>query len=684
MNMKRLLTIVAMVLMAVSVNAQAVIAEVDWTTAGAYYDGVWYSRDATVSVTGDGLIIESNPAADAIYWEPQVPMIAHIPAVTEGGQYQVVFNLNAPSDGEIRLEFCSWDGTGATSAYVINVKAGENNYVVDFPDYPTECTDAMIFYQCGKMPGTHIIKNVQVISTISPYDPANICYNYIAKGKVAEVISNSNKKYKGIVEIPSKVIHEGETYTVTKIGNNAFSNCSGLASVTIPNSVITIGNNAFSNSQGLKYVSIPNSVTSIGNNAFSGCSNLTSVTIPNSLTIIEDGTFQNCSGLTSFTIHNNVTSIGNYAFSGCSCLTSIIIPNSVKSLGSCAFSGCSNLTSLTISKNVISIGYNTFENCKSLESIVVESGNTVYDSRNGCNAIINTEANLLILGCKKTIIPNSIISIGDFAFAGCNGLTSIDIPNGVVAIGSNAFYGCKDLTSITIPNSVTSIGNSAFYGCIKLKSISAPNSNVHSGAFYGCSSLTTATFTGSYVGDNAFVNCPELKDVYNLFDVALYEQDPGFSMSIGYNMFQGSYIEYATLHVPAASINFYKNTEPWKNFGNIVALSDGDVPDEPETPKCAKPTITNNNGVITFSCETEGVEFVSEVKANDNKKEFNNKIILSNTYTVSVYATKAGYDNSETVTMEVIGTGGILGDLTGDGKVDVADHVKLSDIIMGK
>ena len=118
--------------------------------------------------------------------------------------------------------------------------------------------------------------------------------------------------------------------------------------------------------------------------------------------------------------------------------------------------------------------------------------------------------------------------------------------------------------------------------------------------------------------------------------------------------------------------------DPWSR--KFVTLSG----EESETPKCAKPTITYNNGVITFSCETEGAEFISEVKANDNRKEYDNKIILSNTYTVSVYATKAGYDNSETVTMEVIGTGGILGDLTGDGKVDVADHVKLSDIILGK
>ena len=162
--MKKLFTLVAMAFMAVGANAQAVIGEIDWTKESAYYEGVWYADQATVSVEeGTGLIIESNPAADANYWEPQVPMIAHIPAITEGGQYQVKFAVNAPAAGDIRLDFCSWDGTGATKDWVGPVEAGDNEFTIDFPDYPTECTDAMVFYQCGKIPGKHVIKYVQVI-----------------------------------------------------------------------------------------------------------------------------------------------------------------------------------------------------------------------------------------------------------------------------------------------------------------------------------------------------------------------------------------------------------------------------------------------------------------------------------------------------------------------------------------
>ena len=160
---KYLLSFFAMALIAISAKAQ-IVAEIDWTSMSAYYNDMWYSDDCTVSVTkGLGLVIESTPADDANYWEPQVPMIGHIPAITKGGQYQVKFTVDAPASGEIRLDFCSWDGTGATHAKVFEVAAGENEYTIDFEDYPTECTDAMIFYQCGKIPGKHVIKYVKVI-----------------------------------------------------------------------------------------------------------------------------------------------------------------------------------------------------------------------------------------------------------------------------------------------------------------------------------------------------------------------------------------------------------------------------------------------------------------------------------------------------------------------------------------
>ena len=162
--MKKIFTLIALAMMAISANAQAVIAEVDWTQKSEW-DGGWYSTDyAEVSVEqGTGLIINCTSDGTTNYWEPQVPMIGGIETIDEGGQYQVKFQFNSPVAGELRLDFYSWDGSGATMAQVFEVAAGDNDLTIDFLDYPTPCTNAGIFYQCGKLPGKHVIKKVQVI-----------------------------------------------------------------------------------------------------------------------------------------------------------------------------------------------------------------------------------------------------------------------------------------------------------------------------------------------------------------------------------------------------------------------------------------------------------------------------------------------------------------------------------------
>ena len=194
-------------------------------------------------------------------------------------------------------------------------------------------------------------------------------------------------------------------------------------------------------------------------------------TLTEGVTSIGDWTFNSCSGLTSITIGNSVTSIGQAAFGVCSGLTSIIIGNSVTSIGESAFSGCSSLISVTIPNSVTSIGNFAFGNCSGLTSISVAANNQIYDSRNDCNAIIKTSTNNLILGCKNTIIPDSVTSIDVYAFSGCSGLTSVNIPDSVIIIDRSAFNGCSGLTSITIPDSVTSIGYQAFGNCSELTSI---------------------------------------------------------------------------------------------------------------------------------------------------------------------------------------------------------------------
>ena len=188
-----------------------------------------------------------------------------------------------------------------------------------------------------------------------------------------------------------------------------------------------------------------------------------------------------------------VTSIGYEAFRDCYSLTSVTIPNSVTSIGGSAFYNCSDLTSITIPNSVTSIGYGAFSGCSGLTSLLVDTDNTVYDSRNNCNAIIETGSNTLIFGCKNTTIPNSLTCIGNGAFMDCFGLTSITIPNSVTSIGKYAFDHCSGLTSITIPNSVTSIGEYAFDHCSGLTSITIPNSvkTIERYTFSGCSNLTS-------------------------------------------------------------------------------------------------------------------------------------------------------------------------------------------------
>ena len=258
-------------------------------------------------------------------------------------------------------------------------------------------------------------------------------------------------KFKGTMLDNTKIVLEEGTLGIS---SGAFEGCSGLTSITIPNSVTSIEGGAFSGCSGLTSITIPDGVTSIGHEAFRGCSSLTSITIPNSVTSIEGGAFIGCSGLTSITIPNSVTSIESQAFFGCSGLTSITIPNSVTSIADAAFYNCSSLTSITIGNSVTSIGRSAFQNCSSLTSV------NITDLSAWCNISFSyIDSNPLIYahhlyknGKKITNldIPNNVTSIGDFAFFGCSGLTSVTIPNSVTSIGNYTFNGCSSLTSVTV------------------------------------------------------------------------------------------------------------------------------------------------------------------------------------------------------------------------------------------
>lgn len=248
--------------------------------------------------------------------------------------------------------------------------------------------------------------------------------------------------------------------------HNLYINGKEIADVIIPETVTSIGNNAFQGASGLTSVTIPESVTSIGYDVFSSCTGLTSITIPESVTSIGPTAFYNCTGLTSISIPNNITTIESGTFYGCSGLTSISIPNSVTSIESQAFKECSNLTSISIPAGVISIGHDAFGYCslEKAEFASIEALCNISFASSSSNPISYAES-LYINSEKITelIIPESITSIGQYAFNFCKGLTSVTLPNSLISIGRNAFNFCLDLKSVYYDTSDPIIGDMSVF-----------------------------------------------------------------------------------------------------------------------------------------------------------------------------------------------------------------------------
>ena len=295
-------------------------------------------------------------------------------------------------------------------------------------------------------------------------------------------------------------------YPVIAIGDGAFSGCSSLTSVTIPESVTSIGDRAFIGCSSLTSVTIPKSVTSIGTLAFNDCSSLTSVVIPGNVTSWGFSVFARCSSLTSVVISEGVTSIGEAAFQYCSSLTSVAIPASVTLIGKSAFQYCSSLTSVHIPEGMTTIGDAAFGNC-SLRSVWIPASVTSIENYafEGCSSL------------TSVLIPGSVTLIRKGAFQGCSSLTSVAISEGVTSIGEGAFQYCSSLTSVALPESVTSIGALAFNLCSSLKSVVIPKSVTSIGdlAFNGCSSLTSVVIPGNVTswGFSVFARCSSLTSV---------------------------------------------------------------------------------------------------------------------------------------------------------------------------
>ena len=390
------------------------------------------------------------------------------------------------------------------------------------------------FYNCYSLIEVYNKSSLNIVAGSSSYGYVGYYAKNVYKEGDSKLSTDENgyviytdetENEKSLVKYAGNDVELSLPNGITSIHKYAFYGCTGLTSITIPNSVTNIENCAFYECTGLTSVTIGNSVANIGNYAFYKCTGLTSINIPNGVTSIGDSAFSGCTGLTSITIPNSVTSIGNSAFGGCAGLTSVIIGNSVTSIGNSAFSGCNKLTNVNYSGNIAS-----------------------WCAIDGLNNIPrNTGFKLTIAGQEITgelVIQEGVTSIGNSAFNGCSGLTSVTIPDSVISIGGSAFSGCIGLTSISIPASVTSIGNSAFKGCgnlaivnwnattctragqsnylifegcSKLVTINIGNNvtTIPAYAFAGCTTIKNINIPNSVtsIGDSAFSGCTELSSV---------------------------------------------------------------------------------------------------------------------------------------------------------------------------
>ncbi len=425
------------------------------------------------------------------------------------------------------------------------------------------------FYGCSKLTTIIIPNNVTGIYSDSWAAAFEWCYDLTSVTLGNNVKAIGTRSFNGCSSLNSINFPSG----LKSIGPDAFNGCVALTSLIIPSSVEDIGYDAFKRCSGLTSITveegnqyydsrdncnaiirksdntlmvgssnsiIPNTVKIIANDAFWGRKGLASLIIPKSVTSIGYGAFDWCGGLNSIIVED-----GNPTYdsrNNCNALiktandslvsgsNNATIPQSVKKIAPYAFTGCSGLTSLTIPSGIMSIGEYAFSGCAgpNLLSIMVEEGNTVYDSRNNCNAIIETATNTLLYGCKNTVILDDVMVIGPAAFRGCSEMTSIRIPNSVRSVEESAFYECSGLSTVVIGKSVEMIGAMAFY-------------------------------------------CPNLQDVY-----CYAESVPNAWGQYGNDAFRYSNIEDATLHVPASSIDVYSANDIWKKFRSIVALVDSD------------------------------------------------------------------------------------------------------------
>ena len=341
-----------------------------------------------------------------------------------------------------------------------------------------------------------------------------------------EIVLDDGSKITDTLVVPYKVDGkyiqggaEGEWYTITEVDLSVKGDKEGCAlpkveTIVYPNTVKKItAQGGIENNYSITKVILSQNLQEIGEQTFYKCTNLRDITIPSSVKTIGEYAFYECRSLSTVTILG-VTNIENGAFSRCGSLSSIKLTSNV---GKNAFYNCSNLSEIIIQEGVTSIGDAAFQYCESLKNIKVDSNNKVYDSRENCNAIIETATNTLLVGTASTIIPSSITSIGDYAFYYNKLLTDITIPTNVKSIGNYAFASCENLSAITVLDGVTSIGNKAFLSCSSLPNITIPSTVTSIGdwAFTYCYDLDNIVIPGGVksLEESTFSGCDNLKNI---------------------------------------------------------------------------------------------------------------------------------------------------------------------------
>ena len=431
--------------------------------------------------------------------------------------------------------------------------------------------------------------------------------------------------------------------------------------MTIPNSVTAIGNDAFSDCSGLTSVTIPNSVTSIGYNAFSWCSGLTSVTIPNSVTTISDRAFRNCSGLTSVICYaTEVPTTDAETFKSVE-LANVILHVPAASIESYKttepWSNFGTIVPLADGNCINGIYYDFHADTKTAEMIsgdnkyegdIVIPESVKYNDETYPVTAIGAEAFVDCFDLTSVNIPEGVTSIGGYAFMNCTSLASIAIPESVVSIAAGAFNCCSSLKSVIIPDGVTEIGHNTFSCCYSLESVTIPNSvtSIDDYAFSWCGCLTAVTIPRSVtsIGEGAFFGCSGLTDVYCHAE-ALPET--------GNEPFNNVETEKVTLHVPSSSIDAYRTTEPWNSFGTIVPLEEETieiVPMEEDSEVAFDEGITEETDLT--STVIDNIYITIDTEQGDTFDTEDKSISLTSTVEEAVVESIAGKDISDPAVRE--------------------------------